>query len=50
MRGAESQVEKEDQASVLADLRRALTREVLKTELIRIKALIVTMSILAVVV
>jgi adenylate cyclase len=50
MRGAESQVEREDQASVSADFRRALTREVLKTELIRIKALIATTSILAVVV
>jgi adenylate cyclase len=50
MRGLESQAEKEELVSVSADFRRALTREVLKTELIRIKALVATTSILAVVV
>lgn len=46
MRWLENQIGNEGQEPVSADFRRALTREVLKSELIRIKALIATTSAL----
>lgn len=49
MRWLENWRRKADRAVVSDDFRRALTREILKTELVRIKALIVTTSVLTVV-
>ena len=47
MRGVKGLLSKEEQEPVSADFHRALTREILKTELIRIKALIITTSAIA---
>lgn len=49
MRKQESRTGGESQAQVSVDFQHALTREILKTELLRIKALIVTTSVLTVV-
>lgn len=45
MRWLEKWTEKADHAAVSDDFRRVLTREILKTELVRIKALIATTTV-----